>query len=842
MQRISAIISVLFLVAIASCNRTSPQEGVSVELAQKRGEQVSEITYNLTFNVPEDIEQNITGTVDILFNLEAKSDVVLDFRNNSDDAVLGIWKNEKPVKYYFENGHIVIPKSYLSSGYNSITIDFTSANGSLNRSQDFLYTLLVPDRASTVFPCFDQPDLKAHFKLSLSIPAKWIALSNGKTDSVQYINNDIKRLFFAKTKPISTYLFAFATGDFRIETKTVQGKTFSLYHRETDTEKLNRNLPIIFNLHAQSVAWLEEYTGIEYPFNKLDFILIPGFQYSGMEHPGAIYYRDSRLLLDSDPSPTQKLMQANLIAHEVSHQWFGNLVTMKWFNDVWLKEVFAGFMADLIVNPQYPDIDHDLNFLLSHFPRSYSVDRTKGANPIVQSLDNMLNAGTLYGDIIYHKAPIMMRQLEQIMGKDAFREGVREYLNVYSMGNATWDDLVSILNKHTDNELIEWSHIWTKETGRPMVEYSYSVSENQVNLNPLDTTPTPPMWLEVSSAKMGTKSIWIDKIPFSFAVENLDNAGELLVNSSGMAYGCFVPNNLTTESIRKEVNRIKSPTARASFHIALYELLLDGKIAADDYIKLIVQQVAKEKEPQIVTYLLGQINTVFWRFTDDQIREELSEDIEKVLWEMLQNARTLEQKKPILTCLTSVFSTNETFTRLYSAWISQNVQGVSLSEKERTNLAYQLMIRKPELYHTIALGEIERINNPDRVAQFEFTLRVISPNLSERIAFFEGLKSASNRKPEPWVTEALYWLHHPLRSDFSIRFIEPSLNLLPEIQSTGDIFFPKSWLDATLWGHSSEDACIIVKQWIELNKNLTPNLRQKLLQSADMLFRVNGLK
>ncbi|MDD3892859.1 MAG: aminopeptidase, partial [Bacteroidales bacterium] len=166
----------------------------------------------------------------------------------------------------------------------------------------------------------------------------------------------------------------------------------------------------------------------------------------------------------------------------------------------------------------------------------------------------------------------------------------------------------------------------------------------------------------------------------------------------------------------------------------------------------------------------------------------------------------------------------------------------SLSEKERTNLAYQLMIRKPELYHTIALGEIERINNPDRVAQFEFTLRVISPNLSERIAFFEGLKSASNRKPEPWVTEALYWLHHPLRSDFSIRFIEPSLNLLPEIQSTGDIFFPKSWLDATLWGHSSEDACIIVKQWIELNKNLTPNLRQKLLQSADMLFRVNGLK
>ncbi|MDY0197981.1 MAG: M1 family aminopeptidase [Tenuifilaceae bacterium] len=842
MQRISPIFFLLFSIALFSCNKTSTHEGVSIELAQERGKQISGIAYNLTFNIPANIEQNITGTVDILFYLESKNDVVLDFRNNSEDAILGVWKNGKTIHFDFENGHIVIPKRYLKIGDNSITIGFTSANGSLNRSSEFLYTLFVPDRASTVFPCFDQPDLKAQFKLLLNIPAKWTALSNGKTDSIQYINNNIKSIYFTKTKPISTYLFAFATGDFRVETKTVLGKTFTLYHRETDTEKLNRNLPVLFNLHAQSLAWLEEYTGIEYPFNKLDFILIPGFQYSGMEHPGAIYYRDSRLLLDSDPSPTQKLQQANLIAHEVSHQWFGNLVTMKWFNDVWLKEVFAGFMADLIVNPQYPDINHDLSFVLSHFPRSYSVDRTKDANPIVQPLDNMLNAGTLYGDIIYHKAPIMMRQLEQIMGKDAFKEGVREYLNTFSMGNATWDELVTILNKHTDNDLVEWSQIWTKETGRPMIGYKINVNEKQICLNPLDSIHTPPMWVEILEAKTGSKSIWIDKLPLSITIDNLGKEDELLVNSSGMAYGCFVPNDLTTESIRKQINGIISPTGRASFYVTLYELLLDGKIAATDYIKLMTEQVAKEKEPQLVTYLLGQINTVFWRFTDEQIREQLSGVIENTLWQMLQSSITVEQKKPVLSCLTSVFNTNETFSRLYSGWTNQSVLGINLSEKERTNLAYELMIRRPELFHTIALGEIERINNPDRVAQFEFTLRAVSPNPSERIAFFESLKTATNRKPEPWVTESLHWLHHPLRSDFSIRFIEPSLNLLPEIQSTGDIFFPKSWLDATLWGHSSEDACNIVNQWIESKKDLSPSLRQKLLQSADMLFRISSKK
>ena len=136
-----------------------------------------------------------------------------------------------------------------------------------------------------------------------------------------------------------------------------------------------------------------------------------------MEHPGAIFYNDSRLMLDKNPSVNERLNQANLIAHEVSHQCFGNLVTMQWFNDVWLKEVFASFMADLIVNPQYPEVNHELAFLLSHYPRSYTVDRTGGANPIVQPLDNMLNAGTLYGDIIYHKSPIMMRQMVHQMVK-----------------------------------------------------------------------------------------------------------------------------------------------------------------------------------------------------------------------------------------------------------------------------------------------------------------------------------------------------------------------------------------------------------------------------------------
>ena len=135
-----------------------------------------------------------------------------------------------------------------------------------------------------------------------------------------------------------------------------------------------------------------------------------------MEHPGSVFYNANSMLLDESATQNQFLGRASLISHETSHMWFGDLVTMKWFNDVWMKEVFANFMAAKIVNPSFPEVNHELRFLLQHYPAAYDVDRTEGANPIRQDLANLNEAGSLYGAIIYQKAPIVMRQLELLVG------------------------------------------------------------------------------------------------------------------------------------------------------------------------------------------------------------------------------------------------------------------------------------------------------------------------------------------------------------------------------------------------------------------------------------------
>jgi aminopeptidase N len=387
--------------------------------------------------------------------------------------------NKKAVPVDHRNEHIVLPTAALKKGANEVQIEFIAGDLSLNRSDDYLYTLLVPERARTVFPVFDQPSLKASFKLSLTLPTTWQAVANGPLqDSV--VTDASKTYHFAPSDTISTYLFSFVAGKFTRVSQQLNGRPMHLLHRETDPNKLRLSLGPIFQIHADALAFMQDYTQIPYPFQKFDFVSIPDFQYGGMEHVGAIDYKAATLFLDEGATQDQKLTRANLISHETAHMWFGDLVTMQWFNDVWMKEVFANFMADKISQVAVANSNYDLKFVLDHYPAAYGVDRTAGANAIRQPLDNLQDAGSLYGNIIYHKAPIMMRQLERLMGADAFQQGLREYLKKYAHGNATWPDLIEILDARTPADLRAWNEVWVNEPGRPIFDFDLQTKDGNI--------------------------------------------------------------------------------------------------------------------------------------------------------------------------------------------------------------------------------------------------------------------------------------------------------------------------------------------------------------------------
>ena len=422
--------------------------GVSEALAAERAAAIQDFRYDLRFVVPSERREPVLGRLAARLSLKAPHRLVFDFAQPP-ERVRTVRVNGRDLSPEIVDGHIVVPAGATVAGDNEIEVEFIAGDEALNRSEEFLYTLFVPARAQLAFPCFDQPDLKARYTLGLEVPEGWQAVANGSeraADAGGTAPAGRHRFLFAETAPLPTYLFSFAAGKFSVESATRDGRLFRMFHRETDAAKVARNREAIFDLHARALAWLEDYTAIPYPFGKFDFVLIPSFQFGGMEHAGAILYNQSGLMLDESATQNQRLDRASVIAHETAHMWFGDLVTMKWFNDVWMKEVFANFMAAKIVNPSFPEVNHDLRFLLAHYPAAYQVDRTAGTNPIRQPLGNLNDAGQMYGPIIYQKAPIVMRQLELIVGEQAFRDGLREYLKRYSFGNATWLDLVRILD------------------------------------------------------------------------------------------------------------------------------------------------------------------------------------------------------------------------------------------------------------------------------------------------------------------------------------------------------------------------------------------------------------
>ena len=315
--------------------RTPPpvETGVSEALAVARKQRIGRVAYDLNLAIPAQKSAPIDVVEVLSFTLRDNLDPVqLDFKAPT-DHLHRLTVNGQPAAIDHRHEHLVLPAAALKRGPNVADIRRTAGEQSLNRNADYLYTLLVPDRARTVFPVFDQPNLKATFALALTVPHDWQAVANAPVrDSVRA--GATKTYTFAPSDSISTYLFSFAAGQFTRVTRTANGRPMSFLHRETDPAKLQSSLGPVFQLHADALAFMAQYTGLPYPFQKLDFVAIPDFQYGGMEHVGAIDYKAATLFLDEGATQDQVLARSNLVSHETAHMWFGDLVTMQWFNDV----------------------------------------------------------------------------------------------------------------------------------------------------------------------------------------------------------------------------------------------------------------------------------------------------------------------------------------------------------------------------------------------------------------------------------------------------------------------------------------------------------------------------
>ena len=802
------------------------EEGISLELAQLRKQEIKELKYGLSFSIPKQKQEAVEGEARISFLLQRPQEIILDFRESA-NKIKEVSVNGQPSEYTFLNEHLVLPKASTIEGKNEVHICFTAGDQSLNRNEEYLYTLLVPDRARTVFPCFEQPNLKAEFTLQLEVPAEWEAVSNSSITSEENIDGR-KHIAFLPTEPLSTYLFSFVAGKLKKVEYADGERILTAYHRETDAKKVAQ-LDIIFQQVAASLHWLEEYTDIPYPFAKYSFIILPGFQYGGMEHTGATLYNDTRMFLSEHPTLDEELARAKLIAHETAHMWFGDYVTMDWFNDVWTKEVFANYFAACITEPLFPNVNHSLNWMKTYTSASLAEDRTPGSNSIRQPLDNLRNAGLIYGNIIYNKAPVMMQKLVEIMGEEAYQEGIRKYLKTYAYGNATWDDLIAILDARSEEDLASFSDVWVNQKGMPHISFTNRCGQLEIRQrDPLNRGLLWPQSFQITfqGAEEST-SVEVNLTNETYAITVPLGTQAILPNTDGRGYGLFIPDEESREWMLTHWQETSDDTARQSLLMSLHENYQHRLISDREWMEALINGLKSEKNVLIASTLCGYLGTPLSQLGQASWEEEI--------WEWSEKHPLASCRLQLIRCLISNARAPKSIDKLYQLWKEQSHP--MLNERDYMTLAYELALHCPERYENLRNIQRERITNPDRRRQFDFIVQAVTPDTLQMDAFFQSLMKAENRRIEPWAASALAYLNHPLRQSYAVKYIRPGLKVLEEVQRTGDIFFPKNWASALLRNHKSKKAYQEVQAFFEAHPGYSPLLKNKILQAAWPLYR-----
>ena len=791
-------------------------KGVSKELAEHRKANISQVVYDLTFNIPSKPYESVKGKAIISFNLEVREDVVLDFQGQIDGTCYIHDENDKrhATDILYQDEHIIIPMELLTEGKNKIELPFIANDKALNRNDDYMYTLFVPDMARSVFPCFDQPDLRAVFVTTLKVPSGWKTMAS---DNVCQL---------------PTYLYSFVAGKFQEKSTVHNGRRMRALYRESDPDKVAQ-LDQVFDEASQALDWMEGYTGIACPFKEYGLVILPGYQFGGMEHPGAIQMNDRRIFLEKQATQEEKMARMELIAHETAHLWFGDLVSLKWFEDVWAKEVMANFLASKMVRRSFPDINHDLNFLKTYQTRAIAIDRTEGTHPIAQELTNMSDARLLYDNIIYDKAPVMLRMLEETMGAPEMQTGLQKYLNDHVFKNASWDELVSALDEAAPSANVkQFSEVWVKQKGMPTIHTTYKNGNLVITQN--DPYHRGIVWPQKFQVRLvydlGTsRTITVDMKEATRTIRVNDKPDYIIPNYNGKGYGHFTLDNEYAVLLPKRLITTRSDLHRYALLQTIHDNYLLGRIPPIHFAEL-NRMMMTEQNPLIISATIDHM----FRIAFDMPAEQ-RKTLELCMMDLIDKNPSKDMRQLMIRKLSTHATAPELIDRIYTIW--QQHSDPLLSEQDYMNMAYRLAILRSDTSSPILAAQRKRLKTDDERREFDYISRVCTSDPMLRVRLFNEMLKPQNREKEPWALKAFQLLNADVYEPQSNVYIESGLKSLQYIEQTSDIFFPTNWLKALLAEHKSREARLTVEKFINNNPNYPEHLRRKILEAAWFLTK-----
>ena len=476
-------------------------------------------------------------------------------------------------------------------------------------NKEYLYTQFEPFENHRLVPCLDQPDIKAVYRLRVAAPAAWSVVTNYPETARGAADDGRVAREFATTASFSPYLFALVAGPFHVFEDRHGEIPLAIYCRESLAQHMDPDE--FFEVTKQGLDFFAEYFDFPYPFTKYDQLFCPEFNFGAMENVGAITFSE-RMIFRDPPTELQRLNRAEVILHEMAHMWFGDLVTMRWWNDLWLNESFATYMS-------YLALEQATRFSAGAWPAfnsrmkawAYAQDQLVTTHPIAGEVPDTDATFLNFDGITYGKGASVLKQLVAAIGPEGFRAGVQQYFKSYAWGNTTLAQFLGSLGDATGRDLSDWSRLWLEteslNTLAPVwSEEGGSITSVRVEQSAPAEHPTlRPHRIELAlfdaaadGAPTLRETVPLDVDGPSTVVESLigvDAPSAIFPNYGDHGFAKLTLDDRTLSFVQERLERFDDPFMRLQLWHTLWDMVRDQKLRSQDYLALLIAKLPAKR-------------------------------------------------------------------------------------------------------------------------------------------------------------------------------------------------------------------------------------------------------
>ena len=522
----------------------------------------------------------------------------------------------------------------------------------------YLYTQFETGDARRMYACFDQPDQKATFTISTITPQHWAVISNYGIESAKDLDGDRKHTQFATSQVISTYVTAIVAGAYTSVHDEYKGEKtipMGIYARKSFFQYVDAEN--IFEVTKQGFAYFEKTFGLAYPFGKYDQIAVAEYNWGAMENVGCVTFHEDVLIFRSKVTERSYISRASTIHHEMAHMWFGDLVTMKWWQDLWLNESFAEWASYMAVSEstKYKNAWTEFNSVRKNW--AYRADQLSSTHPIAVEMKDLDDVRTNFDGISYAKGASVLQQLVAHVGRDNFIAGLRKYFAKHAYANTELSDLITELEATSGKNLTAWVATWLRTAGvntlRPVIaldgdKYASVSVKQEVPPMPVGSKELRPHRLYIGlfdikgNALTRRESIEVDIAGELTEIKELAGkkaADLLLINDHDQTYAKLRFDDRSVETMKKYLGQLDDSLARGLIWASLWDSTRDGELSASDYIEIALNALKGETDISMITATFMQIDTAIWAYLAPKNRDAVRLSVANTAQELLASAK-----------------------------------------------------------------------------------------------------------------------------------------------------------------------------------------------------------